>query len=414
MSWQDRISEAAYTSPSGTRHIFTYEDVSKNFDKRTTAFEFPGVDGSYIQDSGRSGRRYPMRVIFWGDDYDTQADAFEDALAERGTGILEHPMYGRVDVVPFGNIRRDDPLKSASNQAIITVLFFETTGVVYPTAQNDAAGDVLDSIRDFNAAGSELFGSEIDLDSAVESTTFMDELAAIQATTVAALESVAAVQADVLARFNAVNNSINSGIDTLIDQPIALAFQTFELIQLPARAAANIAARLEGYGNLLDALINNAGVIAPGGNDSRVKNRFKTLDLYASGYITGSVSSVVNNTFEKKTDALEAADTVLTQFDNYRAWRDDNFQSLSEVDTGEDYQALQNAVALAAGFLVEISFSLLQERTIVTSRPRSIVDLCGELYGTVDSKLDFFINSNALTGSEILEIPRGREIVYYV
>ena len=40
-------------------------------------------------------------------------------------------------------------------------------------------------------------------------------------------------------------------------------------------------------------------------------------------------------------------------------------------------------------------------------------DLDAELYGSVDDRLDFLIESNGLTGSEILELPRGRAIVYY-
>jgi len=71
-------------------------------------------------------------------------------------------------------------------------------------------------------------------------------------------------------------------------------------------------------------------------------------------------------------------------------------------------------VALTAGFLVEISFNLKQERRIILTRNRSIIDLVAELYGTVDDQLDFLISSNDLSGSEILEVPKGREIVYYV
>jgi hypothetical protein len=70
-------------------------------------------------------------------------------------------------------------------------------------------------------------------------------------------------------------------------------------------------------------------------------------------------------------------------------------------------------VALTAGHLVETSFTLLQERRIVLDRERTIIDLAAELYGSVDDRLDLLINSNDLTGSEILELPRGRTIVYY-
>ena len=91
MSWNDRLKQAAYNSPSGARVVFDYENERKSFDKKTTAFNFPDADGTLIQDMGHTGRRYPMRVFFWGDDYDVLAKVFEAALQERGAGKLEHP-----------------------------------------------------------------------------------------------------------------------------------------------------------------------------------------------------------------------------------------------------------------------------------------------------------------------------------
>lgn len=84
------------------------------------------------------------------------------------------------------------------------------------------------------------------------------------------------------------------------------------------------------------------------------------------------------------------------------------------VDTGESYAALQNAGALASGYLVEYSFSLIQERRLVLGRSRTIVDLAGQIYGSVDDRLNQLIDINGFTGDEIVEVPRGREVVYYV
>ena len=78
------------------------------------------------------------------------------------------------------------------------------------------------------------------------------------------------------------------------------------------------------------------------------------------------------------------------------------------------YAALLDSVTKAVGYIVSISFSLKTEKTIILTENRSILDLVAELYGELDDKLDFFINTNNLSGSEILELPRGREIVYYV
>lgn len=414
MAWNDRIREAAYTSPSGERLTFGYENVSKKIDKKTTGFEFPDADGTFVQDLGHTGRKYPLRVFFWGDDYDQEADAFEAALLERGTGKLEHPIYGTVDVVPFGTITRRDDLKTGANQAILEITLWETIGLIYPTAQTDPASEVLAAIEEYNAAASEEFEDVTDLDSAVDAATFKNDYQALLDSASSGLQSIADTQADVQKQFDAIVDSINAGIDILIAQPLTLAFQTVAMIQAPARALTNITARLDGYKNLADSIISGDDSVAEPSSDNSSSNEFHTNDLYASTYVTGSVVSVVNNQFTTKTEALEAAEAVLTQLDDVVNWRDENYQSLGEVDTGSSYQKLQEAVALTAGFLVEISFTLKQERTITLDRNRTIIDLAAELYGSVDDQLDFLINSNNLSGSEILELPKGREIVYYV
>ena len=414
MAWNDRIREAAYTSPSGARSVFTYEDVSKTVEKKTTGFEFPDANGTYVQDLGHSGRRYPLRVIFWGSDYDQEADAFEAALLERGTGRLEHPIYGTVDVVPFGSIKRRDDLKTAANQAIIEVTFWETIGLIYPAAQSDPASEVLNAVEEYNAAAAQQFEDATSLGTAVETATFKGDYQALLDSAQSGLQSVADAQDDVRQQFNAIVDSINQGIDILVAQPLTLAFQTTQLIQAPARALTNIEARLDAYADLATSLTSGDGAVVSPGNDSRASNEYHANDLYASSYVTGSVVSVVNNQFDTKAGALNAADAILAQFQQVADWRDQNFESLGEIDTGEAYQKLQEAVALTAGFLVEISFTLRQERRIVLDRARTIIDLAAELYGSVDDQLDFLINSNNLTGSEILELPKGREIVYYL
>lgn len=84
------------------------------------------------------------------------------------------------------------------------------------------------------------------------------------------------------------------------------------------------------------------------------------------------------------------------------------------VDTGEAYAALQDAAALGVSYLTAYSFELLQERAIILGRPRSMIDLSGELLGAVDSALDDMININRMTGDDMIEMPVGRRIVYYV
>ena len=229
MAWNDRIREAAYTSPGGDRITFAYENVRKTVDKKTTGFEFPDANGTFVQDLGHTGRRYPLRVFFWGDDYDQEADQFEAALLERGTGRLEHPIYGTVDVVPFGTITRRDDLKTAANQAVVEVTFWETIGLIYPAAQTDPASAVLSAVDEYNDAAAAEFEEVTSLDSAVEQASFKNSYEALLDSARSGLQTVADAQENVQKQFDAIYDSINESIDVLIAQPLTLAFQTTQL-----------------------------------------------------------------------------------------------------------------------------------------------------------------------------------------
>lgn len=457
--WEDRLKEAAYTSPGGTRLTFDYEDVSMSITKKTSAFEFPDADGTYVQDHGVTGRRYPLRLFFWGPNYDLKSNAFLEILSERGRGVLEHPTYGTPDVVPFGEITRRDDLKTAANQAIFEVVFWDSIGTAYPAGQQDAATSVISAVDLYNQAMAEQFANSLDLDSVTERISFKDSYQSLLNSTQKGLQGIADVQADIQSPFDDLVDGINAGIDTFIRDPLALARATQNMIQLPANALASITRRLDAFGNLArDIFGQKDAVSAPGGvggsglgsagegNDSQEPNKFHTRNLYASTYVTGSVLSAVNagstaptgakagsivattatseSGFNTKAEALTAAEELLDQMAAVTAWRDANYGSLSgdgdlfstdaTVDTGEDYQQLQKAVALAAGFLVEISFVLRQEIIIVLDRDRTMMDLVPELYGTVDDDtLNFFIDSNDLTGDEHIEMKKGRRIAYY-
>jgi prophage DNA circulation protein len=414
MAWTDRIREAAYNSPSGIRLTFVYEDVSREFDKKTSAFNFPDASGTYIQDLGPTGRRYPLRFIFWGEDYDLAADAFELALAEPGIGSLEHPKYGVVPVVPFGRINRRDELKTAANQAIIETTLWETITEVYPLSQVDPAASIRAAVVAYNAAASEQLDDGLDLTTVGDQVFFRNSYSVLLSEAKSGLQSIADAQEDTRRQFDSIVRSIENSIGVLVADPISLAFQTSLLIQSPAQVQAGISDRLTAYGDLTSSILSGNGADVSQQTAQRTELSFRADDLYASGYVTGAALSVANATFKTKPSAIQAADDLISQFDSVVDWRDDNFGALNIIDTGGAYQQLHRAVMLAASFLIELSFTLKQERRIRLDRARTILDLSAELYGEVDPQLDFLITSNNLSGSEIWELPRGREIVYYI
>ena len=415
MAWDDRIVEAAYTSPSGTRQTFIFEDVSRSYAKKTTAFDFVDADGTYIQDQGQTGRRYPLACIFSGEDCDLEADAFEQLLSESGPGILEHPVYGRVDVVPFGDIRRDDKVNSAAGQSVVTVTFWESNGLVYPTGQSDPASEVASAIDGYNAAASDNYGNMADVESTIAAVRQENYLSRAVVAVRQAVKAVSIPGSATADDFETAYQSIAGSLSSLITDQSTLSAQIIAMVQTPAKSTATPADKLSTYASLSESVTTGDAAVREPSLDNQSVNEFAADDMLAGAYTAAMVVSVVSSTFITRPEAIAAADKILSEFDTLSTWRENNLSSLSITEGGGAYQQLQKTVALAAGYLIDISFSLKQERTITLDRARTIVDLCFELYGSIDdTDLDFLISSNDLSGDEILELPRGREIAYYV
>jgi hypothetical protein len=135
--------------------------------------------------------------------------------------------------------------------------------------------------------------------------------------------------------------------------------------------------------------------------------------------------STIAHPYKSKQEALNTASSVEALFSKVADWRDTQFAALASptegsksliasMDAGDSFQKLYFARSQALARLVQLSFSLYTERAIVLDRPRSIIDLCAELYGDISlDRLDFFLNTNGIGGDEFLEIPQGRRVVYY-
>ena len=101
-------------------------------------------------------------------------------------------------------------------------------------------------------------------------------------------------------------------------------------------------------------------------------------------------------------------------FDLINTWNEENRLSLNIPDTGNSYVYLNQALAAVSGFLIQTSFTARQEVIFKVQSPRNFIELSAELYGVTDNAFDFFILTNKLTSDEIIEIPRGRIIKYYI
>jgi len=417
--WQGRVKEAAYSSPTGVRVPFLFEDVSRETTLRTAEFQFSGLDESYIQQNGFGARKYPLRCIFSGSSHDKDATQFEYALLTKGIGELEHPFYGTFAVVPVGSFTRRDDLVSGANQTIIEVTFSTTLASVYPAGQGYPVSEIEASLGSFTDAANETFAATAELDTISKQADFKATVRGVLKDIRGAFATVGGITATARRAFEDQVRLVNEGLDTLVGSPLVLAQQISNLVLAPARALEGLVGRIDGYGRMLQGIVGNHSstqgdsATLPDAIASK-RNEFRLSDLVATTAVAGSVHSTTDTKFTTRPQALRAAEGVMSQLAQAIVWRDERLAALEQIDTGEAYQTLQEAVSQAAGFLVVSSFSLVPERRIVIDRDRTILDLCAEIYGTTSNeRLDFLITSNDLSGSEILELKRGTAVLYY-
>ena len=395
MSWSDRTLEAAYTSPSGTRLPFIYTDLSQASSKKAIAFEFPNMDGTYIQDLGISGRSVPLECIFTGDDCDLNADDFMSALSETGVGSLEHPVYGVISVVPFGEIKRLDPRVKGANNVTISVVFRET--IVLEEAP-DATSTIDAKLSEWQNAYADQFERTTPVATELERKSLADSITGAVKSVRSALTPLYDSFEDIQRGYSAIEQSLLQGLDVLVGEPLILANQVAILVQAPARSSASAFTKLRGYSNLITSLLSS-------------KESFSGTDVNLASSVAGQVRASLSTDFSTQREAVEYATLMLTDFQRYNDWR----EGQAEQDPDPDpYNALQEVVSLAAKRLIEQGFSLKKEVSLVLTEDRALLDLEYELYKTIDVNTNDLINANGLYGENIIIVPSGKRIVYYV
>ena len=100
MSWEFTLQEASFR---GVKFdvINTSDEVSRDVQEHL----FPYVDGADQEDLGRKARHISMTAVFTGMLYEHQLNVFLNALDEKGSGELVHPVFGLMPQMQLLNYR---------------------------------------------------------------------------------------------------------------------------------------------------------------------------------------------------------------------------------------------------------------------------------------------------------------------
>lgn len=444
MAWTDEISEAVYTAPSGKRIVFNYESsLSRSTPLKTAEHTFPDVDGAEVQSLGLGGKKFPMTAIFDGADCMKNATEFEEALFERGFGFLEHPIYGKHAVVPTGEIKRTDDLVSSLNESKVVVTFAETiTDKVFPESEVAALNGLESAIDEYDATAAETFAGLIETDSIDDSMQLQSVLKTQSNSLFEGISKLASKSSNlkdkmkVLQKINELKNKaqgIISSVDKIAANAQELAATLIQTARTPAALVTDVLAKIEGYATIVDSIVKNVKKDPFG--DKAIKNQYAATSMIlgslvascgfgvaqtasAAGSGTSGASAEGGSTtgsFKSRTAVLNAAESVTELFETYKTYMDSQIAKDAFVDSGEGYSALLQTIASSIQVMQEAAFNLPMTRIVKLGRDRQVIELLAELYGAEGfNRIDEFINDNHLNADEIVLIPMGREVRYYV
>lgn len=421
MTQRDRALEAKYIAPSGVEIPFLFEELSTGKPLRGKVHQFPSLDGQYVQRTGVGGRSFPLRMIFGGEDCDIAADAMWEALSEEGVGTLQHPTEGLVDVAPLGDLKRTDNL-TREGEIGIDVTLYETLREIYPSVLSVDSSKALAAYAAFlglSATSLErgmLIPSRGALRQAVGLTRGV--LGSIQDGLMSAQRAVGSASRSM----QSLNDAMSSTLDTLVGQPLRLADSMQRLMALPASELANREILLSGYMNQLRGLLASYDSMArhAAAHDpfaGRTPSRADKANLAAvQGALLQAIGSasliaVASAKYATRADALDALNRTLATHAIVAPSAAGNGEYVSH-DAAQAFDELRIATTQQ---VIAQTYALPRTRSYVLSQPTTILQVAAFAYGEVTAaRLEELIALNRLPAHEILIMPTGKQVSYYV
>jgi hypothetical protein len=420
MSWKDRLrGSITLTSPSGIEFTAKWVGNDHSKEKKVGVFEYPNNNGTRTQDLGVNGTRYPLTLYFDGPDNDIESLNFYKTCDERGPWEIIHPTDGKLTLQLTSISRNVRPVESG-NVTVCETQWIEPSAETSTSSTAQTAAEATAAALDTNITTAGQYSANITQNTFAEVSA--NEVAITNVSTAAgnALETISSINDEISAQFLAIQRGIQDSLDQAILEPLVVAGQIQQLTQLPALAVQDIEARLNAYIAMADEIFN----FLPDENGPEDKNSVNAYELGLSAVLTAASQTVITGPLDNRVKAIEFANK-LTQLLSDITENLDNVQenfSNNDIDTqyfsnSQGYNDLAIMISKALRYLLDSLLSLSVEKRFTLDRPRAPLEITVTEYGSLgdnDENLDFFIQTNNLSGSRIRLLPAGVEVVVYV
>lgn len=377
-------------------------------------------------DLGVGGRDITLDCYFIGENHHTKAKAFEKALCQTGKSKLQLA-FGDEFTVNVITFKVSNTLAQNINTTIINVNWHETAKTTYPQSQKSKTKEIK------NAAAVAKDNVAADFAEVVENITTPTRMQAFNTNFSNVLNKAT----------GALDFANNLTLKTIMNDIMGQNLQTSALtmatqLGIVFYKAAALAQRVKnptsffrlasGYGSLyggwrslISTLITNSST--PNTKTSLTKNEIDNLlinDTTASLAIISIAESAIETQYETRAEAVDAAKNLIELEQTWTNFVEDETEKITELENvfiRDD--GLQSVVAGAANEILERSYKLKIEKTIVLDEDKTILELAYEYYTNdfyvnPDSTVDYLIATNGFKDNQFFMLPRGSEVRIYV
>jgi hypothetical protein len=426
MSYLDRIKPAQFISPSGKLFEFRYsEGFEKNFSHKVGEFQFSDLRGTYYQDNDVTSDGLPFKCYFAGPDYDLEAKEFEEALREKGHSFFLHPMYG-TKLVQVLTVRRSDNPQKRGGIGTFDIEFGETIELQpeQTTEFNvEKAGDEKDEM---NLQAALQFAENIINDTQNKITEIKSTIRSKINLAKDIMAKVAFLNEEIANSFTVGVNDMLDNLDTIIEEPFNFAQQMQNVFQQPILATEARLTRLDAYKDMLETMLELDGtgtsLLASEIVSDVLRNDVVIAEVFASAAMGAIIYSSSLSEYQNRTDAFDSISIINTNFD----LMSNTLDVIQAKFTGEllfdqyfsqslSFSVSRNFQQLVNADIQRRSLELKIEKRITLKKNTHYLTLCAENYNSIENDiLEFFENTNNMTGDDYYILRKGREVILYI
>lgn len=406
MSWIDKVStDFIITTGDGKQFKPMWILSPKSFEFNIAEFEFPDQPGSLVSRTEKKGTRHTFEIIFQGDNHLDDALAFEKSSVDTRAWTISHPLYGALIVQPT-SLTFDS---TGYNVSKITGTFIETITEDRPKITIDPQSKVSEDKDNLDAVTEGNFNIVPDTNDVSFMTSNNSKI--YNAGKKSFLSSI-----DTEAYFG-LFNAANTAVLNATIKPLEALRAMDAMINYPALVETSIITRINSFTAQLAALRAELPTIKKRSQKVVFQSNSATI---ISAHCLAATNPLVTD-YKSKNDVLNIAAIITTNFNNFV----NDLDSLQGTNGGNPdsfipdsdiIQGLTQLVNFTISNLFSISSGAKQERTIYLEKDFNVIMLAHRLYGLLsdDSTIDQVMNENNIGISEVLNIKKGREILYYI